>query len=164
MSNNETPRLTFFAFRRGGCHAAGRFAARLAQAYPSRAVRIIVPFPPGGASDIIAGLTCGWLSERLGQQFVTENGPRAGSNIGTAVVVNAPPDGYTLLQVGASSAINMTLYEKLNFNFRNGCERSPLLQVAAEQSDQAGQDELSRIYPIRIKTCYIGGQSHRNRL
>jgi tripartite-type tricarboxylate transporter receptor subunit TctC len=95
--------------------AVSRIAA--AQAYPSRPVRIIVPFAPGGATDIIARLMGQWLSERLGQQFITENRPGAGSNVGTEVVVNAPPDGYTLLQVGASSAINMTLYEKLNFNF-----------------------------------------------
>ena len=80
-------------------------------------MRIIVPFAPGGATDIIARLIGQWLSERVGQQFVIENRPGAGSNIGTEVVVNAPPDGYTLLLVGASSAINMTLYEKLNFNF-----------------------------------------------
>jgi tripartite-type tricarboxylate transporter receptor subunit TctC len=88
-----------------------------AQAYPTRAVRIIVPFAPGGSTDISARLIGQWLSERLGQQFVIENRPGAGSNIGTEVVVNAPPDGYTLLLVGASSAINMTLYEKLSFNF-----------------------------------------------
>ena len=88
-----------------------------AQTYPSRPVRIIVPFAPGGSTDIIARLIGQWLSERLGQQFVIENRPGAGSNIGTEVVVNAPPDGYTLLLVGASSAINATLYEKLNFNF-----------------------------------------------
>ena len=88
-----------------------------AQGYPSRPVRIIVPFAPGGATDITARLIGQWLSERLGQQFLTENRPGAGSNIGTEVVVNAPPDGYTLLQVGASSAINATLYERLNFNF-----------------------------------------------
>jgi tripartite-type tricarboxylate transporter receptor subunit TctC len=88
-----------------------------AQVYPSRPVRIIVPFAPGGSTDITARLMGQWLSERLGQQFVTENRPGAGSNIGTEVVVNAPPDGYTLLLVGASSAINATLYEKLNFNF-----------------------------------------------
>ena len=88
-----------------------------AQAYPTRAVRIIVPFAPGGSTDISARLIGQWLSERLGQQFVIENRPGAGSNIGTEVVVNAPPDGYTLLLVGGSSAINMTLYEKLNFNF-----------------------------------------------
>ena len=80
-------------------------------------MRIVVPFAAGGATDIIARLIGQWLSERLGQQFVIENRPGAGSNIGTEVVVNAPPDGYTLLLVGASSAINATLYEKLNFNF-----------------------------------------------
>jgi tripartite-type tricarboxylate transporter receptor subunit TctC len=80
-------------------------------------VRIVVPFAAGGATDIIARLIGQWLSERLGQQFVIENRPGAGSNIGTEVVVNAPSDGYTLLLVGASSAINATLYEKLNFNF-----------------------------------------------
>ena len=88
-----------------------------AQTYPSRPARIVVPFAPGGSTDIIARLIGQWLSERLGQQFVIENRPGAGSNIGTEVVVNAPPDGYTLLLVGASSAINATLYEKLNFNF-----------------------------------------------
>jgi tripartite-type tricarboxylate transporter receptor subunit TctC len=87
------------------------------QAYPTRPVRIIVPFAPGGSTDISARLIGQWLSERLGQQFVIENRPGAGSNIGTEMVVNAPPDGYTLLLVGASSAINMTLYEKLSFNF-----------------------------------------------
>ena len=88
-----------------------------AQAYPSRPVRIVVPFAAGGATDIIARLAGQWLSARLGQPFVIENRPGAGSNIGTEVVVNAPPDGYTLLLVGASSAINATLYEKLSFNF-----------------------------------------------
>ena len=88
-----------------------------AQGYPTRPVRIVVPFAPGGSTDIIARLIGQWLSERLGQPFVIENRPGAGSNIGTEAVVNAPPDGYTLLLVGASSAINVTLYEKLNFNF-----------------------------------------------
>jgi tripartite-type tricarboxylate transporter receptor subunit TctC len=80
-------------------------------------VRIIVPFAPDGSTDITARLIGQWLSERLGQQFVIENRPGAGSNIGTEAVVKAPPDGYTLLLVGASSAINVTLYENLNFNF-----------------------------------------------
>jgi tripartite-type tricarboxylate transporter receptor subunit TctC len=88
-----------------------------AQAYPVRPVRIVVPFAAGGSTDIIARLIGQWLSERLGQQFVIENRPGAGSNIGTELVVNASPDGYTLLLVGASSAINATLYDKLNFNF-----------------------------------------------
>ena len=88
-----------------------------AQAYPSRPARIVVPFAAGGSTDISARLIGQLLSERLGQQFVIENRPGAGSNVGTEVVVNAPPDGYTLLLVGASSAINATLYDKLNFNF-----------------------------------------------
>ena len=95
--------------------ALSRFA--WAQTYPVRPVRIVVPFAAGGSTDISARLIGQWLSERLGQQFVIENRPGAGSNIGTEVVVNAPPDGYTLLLVGSSSAINATLYEKLNFNF-----------------------------------------------
>src|SRR5436190_13660513 len=88
-----------------------------AQAYPARPVRIIVGFSAGGPTDITARLTAQWLSERLGRQFVVENRPGAGSNIGTEAVVNAPADGYTLLLVGATNAINATLYEKLSFNF-----------------------------------------------
>jgi tripartite-type tricarboxylate transporter receptor subunit TctC len=88
-----------------------------AQSYPSRPVRIIVGFPAGGGVDIVARLIGQWLSERLGQPFVIENRPGAGSNIATEVVVRAPADGYTLLLVHASNAINATLYDKLNFNF-----------------------------------------------
>jgi tripartite-type tricarboxylate transporter receptor subunit TctC len=88
-----------------------------AQAYPSRPVRMIVPFAPGGTSDILARLMGQWLSERLGQPFVIENRPGANSNIGTEAVVRAPSDGYTLLLVTAAAAINATFYEKLSFNF-----------------------------------------------
>jgi tripartite-type tricarboxylate transporter receptor subunit TctC len=87
-----------------------------AQAYPSRPVRIVVPFAPGGATDIIARLMGQWLSERLGQQFVIDNRPGGGSNIGTEAVVRAPPDGYTLLLIGSSAAVNAAFYDKLNFN------------------------------------------------
>jgi tripartite-type tricarboxylate transporter receptor subunit TctC len=87
-----------------------------AQGYPSRPVRLIVPFAAGGPTDILARLIGQWLSERLGQQFVIENRPGAGTNIGTQAVVNAPPDGYTLLMVSLSGAVNATLYDKLNFN------------------------------------------------
>ena len=113
----KLPRRRFLHLAAGAAAlpAASRIAR--AQAYPSRPARIVVPFAAGGATDIIARLIGQWLSERLGQQFVIENRPGAGSNIGTEVVVNAPPDGYTLLLVGASSAINATLYEKLSFNF-----------------------------------------------
>jgi tripartite-type tricarboxylate transporter receptor subunit TctC len=80
-------------------------------------VRIVVPFTPGGASDITARLMGQWLSERLGQQFVIDNRPGGGTNIGTEAVVRAPADGYTLLMVGGYNAINATLYDKLNHNF-----------------------------------------------
>jgi tripartite-type tricarboxylate transporter receptor subunit TctC len=88
-----------------------------AQAYPTRPVRLIVPFGPAGAMDITARLIGQWLSERLGQQFVIENRPGAGGNVGTEAVVRAAPDGYTLGLFGAANAINATLYDKLNFNF-----------------------------------------------
>src|SRR5262245_955772 len=80
-----------------------------AQAYPSRLVRLIVPFGPAGATDITARLVGQWLSERLGQQFIIENRPGAGGNVGTEAVVHAAPDGYTLGLFGAPSAINATL-------------------------------------------------------
>jgi tripartite-type tricarboxylate transporter receptor subunit TctC len=89
----------------------------MAQAYPERPVRIIVGFPPGGATDILARLIGQWLSERLGQQFIIENRAGAGGNIGTEAVVKAPPDGYTLLQVATPNGLSAALYTNLNFNF-----------------------------------------------
>jgi tripartite-type tricarboxylate transporter receptor subunit TctC len=89
----------------------------IAQNYPTRPVHWIVGYPPGGATDITARLLGQRLSERLGQPFVIENRPGASGNIGTEAVVNAAPDGYTLLLVNAGNAINATLYEKLNFIF-----------------------------------------------
>jgi tripartite-type tricarboxylate transporter receptor subunit TctC len=88
-----------------------------AQAYPSRPVRLIVGFAPGGAPDIVARLAGQWLSERLGQHVVVENRTGAGGNIAVEAVMNAPADGHTLLLVPTAAAINATLYEKLNFNF-----------------------------------------------
>jgi tripartite-type tricarboxylate transporter receptor subunit TctC len=88
-----------------------------ADTYPARPVHIIVGFPPGAASDINARLIGEWLSQRLGQQFIIDNRPGAGSNVGTEAAVHAPADGYTLLLVTPPNAINASLYDNLNFNF-----------------------------------------------
>jgi tripartite-type tricarboxylate transporter receptor subunit TctC len=95
--------------------AAAPFAG--AQNYPTRPVRIVVGYAPGGGTDLVARLVGQWLSERLGQQFVIENRTGAATNIGTEAVVRAPADGYTLLLAHTANAINATLYERLNFNF-----------------------------------------------
>jgi tripartite-type tricarboxylate transporter receptor subunit TctC len=95
--------------------AASRIAR--AQTYPTKPVRIVVPFAAGGRNDIAARLIGQWLSERLGQQFLIENRPGGGGNIGIEAVVRAPADGYTLLVVGSTAAINATLFETLNYNF-----------------------------------------------
>jgi tripartite-type tricarboxylate transporter receptor subunit TctC len=94
--------------------AVSRFA--WAQTYPTRPVRVIVPFAAGGGTDITARLMGQWLSDRLGQPFVIENRPGGGTNIGTEAAVKSPADGYTLLVVGTSNTVNPSLYEKLNFN------------------------------------------------
>src|SRR6478609_5855587 len=88
-----------------------------AQTYPSRQVRFVVGYPPGGGADIVARLMGQWLSERLGQPFVIENRPGANTNIATEAVVRAPPDGHTLILITTANAVNATLYDKLNFNF-----------------------------------------------
>src|SRR5262245_44685129 len=88
-----------------------------AQAYPSRPVRIIVGYPPGGATDAMARLIAQQLSERLGQQFIVDNRPGPGGNVGTEAAVRSQPDGYTLLLIFSGNAINATFYDKLNFNF-----------------------------------------------
>ncbi|MEA2883418.1 MAG: hypothetical protein QOH32_2674 [Bradyrhizobium sp.] len=88
-----------------------------AQTWPARPVRLIVGYTPGGSADLTARLTGQWLSERLGQAFVVENRPGGGTNIATEAALRAPPDGYTLLLAAPANAINVTLYDKLNFNF-----------------------------------------------
>ena len=88
-----------------------------ADTYPSRPVHMIVGFPPGSAPDIMARLAAQWMSDRLGQQFVVENRPGAGSNIGTEAVVRADPDGYTILADVLTNVLNVSLYQNLSFNF-----------------------------------------------
>src|SRR5262245_776885 len=129
----KLPRRTFL--RLAAAVAALQVACRIAraQSYPSRPVRVIVATAAGGGNDITARLIGQWLSEHFGQPFVVENRPGAGSNIGTEAVVRATADGYTLLLVSASNAINATLYEKLTFNFIQdiapvaGIMRTPLV-------------------------------------
>jgi tripartite-type tricarboxylate transporter receptor subunit TctC len=113
----KLPRRNFLHLAAGAAALPALARAAWAQAYPSRPVRIVVGLAPGGTNDFVARLMGQWLSERLGQQFVIENRPGAGGNIGTEAVVRAPADGYTLLLVGAWSAFNATLYAKLNYNF-----------------------------------------------
>jgi tripartite-type tricarboxylate transporter receptor subunit TctC len=92
-------------------------AAQAAEDYPTRPVKWVVAYPPGGTTDILARIIGQHLSDHFGQQFIIDNRPGAGNNIGTEVVVNAPPDGYTLLLVNPANGINATLYKKLQFNF-----------------------------------------------
>ena len=113
----KLPRRKFLQLAAGAAAlpAASRFA--WAQAYPVRPVRLIIGYPPGSGPDINARLIGQWLSERLGQPFVIDNRPGAGSNIGTEAVVRAPADGYTLLIAASANASNAILYDKLDFNF-----------------------------------------------
>jgi tripartite-type tricarboxylate transporter receptor subunit TctC len=113
----KLPRRGFFQLAAGAAALAAVPRSALAQTYPARAVRIIVPVAPGGALDITARLIGQWLSDRLGQAFVIENRPGANTNLGIEVVTHAAADGYTLLLIPASVTVNATLYEKLNFNF-----------------------------------------------
>ncbi len=113
----KIPRRRFLGLAASAAALAAMSRIARAQAYPTRPVHVIVPFAPGGDGDFVARLISQSLSERLRQQFVVENRPGAGTNIGTEAVVRAAPDGYTLLLCPPPCAINATLYEKLNFNF-----------------------------------------------
>jgi tripartite-type tricarboxylate transporter receptor subunit TctC len=126
----KIPRRRFLELAAGA--AAMPTASRIARAqtYPMKPVRIVVGFAPGGGTDIMARLIGQWLSERLGQQFLIENRPGAGTTIATESVVRAPADGYTLLMIGAPAAINATLYGKLNYNFIR--DIAPIASISLE--------------------------------
>jgi tripartite-type tricarboxylate transporter receptor subunit TctC len=113
----KLPRRNFLQVAAGAAALPAVSRVARTQAYPTRPVRIIIGFAPGGIAEIVARLIGQSLSERLGQPFIIESRPGAASNIATEAVVRAPPDGYTLLQVSPPAAINATLYERLNFNF-----------------------------------------------
>jgi tripartite-type tricarboxylate transporter receptor subunit TctC len=129
------PRRRFLHLAAGAAALPAVSRAALAESYPSRPVRMVVPYPPGIAPDIATRLVAQSLSQRLGQQFVVDNRPGGASNIGTEIVVRAPADGYTLLTVTMTNAINVSLYDNLNFNVLrdiapvSGLVRLPLVLV-----------------------------------
>jgi tripartite-type tricarboxylate transporter receptor subunit TctC len=131
----KLPRRNFLHLLTGAAALPAVSRIAWAQTYPTRPVRVIVGFPPGGTADIVARLVGQRLSERLGQPFVIENRPGAGGNIGTEAVVRAPADGYTLLLAATLNTINATLYDKLNYNFIRDIApvaciiRTPLIMV-----------------------------------
>ena len=143
-------RRRFLHLATGGAALSAAPRITRAQTYPTRPVRWIVGAPPGGGTDITARLMGQALSERLGQSFVIENRPGAGTNVGTEAVVRAAPDGYTLLLVNVSAAINATLYDNLNFNFMRdiapvaGIIRSPLVM------------EVNPSVPVKTVPEFIG--------
>jgi tripartite-type tricarboxylate transporter receptor subunit TctC len=138
--------------------------------YPIRTVRIIVGAPPGGGNDIVGRLIGRWLSERLGQPFIVENRPGAGTNIGTALVAQAAPDGYTLLVVSTANATNASLYRHLDFNFLSdvapiaGIDRGPLVMVVSPLVPAKSLPEFiayAKAHPgVRMGSSGVGGANH----
>jgi tripartite-type tricarboxylate transporter receptor subunit TctC len=131
----KLPRRTFLHLAASAAAALTGTGMARAQTYPSRPVRLLVGFAPGGGNDIVARIMGQWLSERTGRQFFIENRPGAGTNIATEIVVNAAPDGYTLLLAGIPNAYNAMLYNNLKFNFLRdivpvaGIARGPLVMA-----------------------------------
>ena len=145
----KLPRRKFLHLAAGAAALPAVSRIARAQAYPSRPVKLVVGSAAGGPLDIVGRLAGQWLSERLGQQFIVENRPGAGSNIAAEAVVRAMPDGYTLMVAGLSNAANESLYEKLNFNFIRdiapvaGIIRTPLIM------------ELNPSFPARTVPEFI---------
>jgi tripartite-type tricarboxylate transporter receptor subunit TctC len=172
MTNVKLPhRRKFLHLAAGAAALPSLSRIARAQAYPSRPVRIVVGFPAGGTADIATRLIGQWLSERLGQPFVIENRPGAATNLATEAVVRAAPDGYTLLFVGPSNAINATLYEKLSYNFIRdivivaGMTRTPLVLEVNPAMPAASVPELiayAKANPgkISLASYGIGSISH----
>jgi tripartite-type tricarboxylate transporter receptor subunit TctC len=164
----KLPRRQFLHLAAGAAAlpAVSRIAG--AQTYPTRPVRLIVGTAAGGTQDIIARLIGQWLSERLGQQFVIDNRPGAGTNIGTEAVVRASPDGYTLLLVGQPNAISATLYDQLNFSFTRdiapvaGITRASLVMLLTPSVPAKTVPEFiaySKSNPAKINMASVGNGS-----
>src|SRR5471030_2390183 len=128
MAHAPPERALIFRPRRQPVTRISRFAlavlaalscsgAAFAVDYPTHTVKWVVGYPPGGTTDVLARILAQWLSEKMGQQFIIENKPGGGNNIGVDFVVNSPPDGYTMLLVNPANGINATLYKNLTFNF-----------------------------------------------
>jgi tripartite-type tricarboxylate transporter receptor subunit TctC len=115
----KLPRRQFLQLAAGAAALPAMWRFASAQAYPARPIRLIAPFPAGGSIDLTARLIGQWLTERLGQQLVIENRSGAAGNIGSETAMNSPADGYTLLLCSVANAISATLYDKLNYNFRD---------------------------------------------
>jgi tripartite-type tricarboxylate transporter receptor subunit TctC len=126
-SSGQHPRRRFLGLAAGAAALPALSRIAWAQVYPTRPVRIIVGYAPGGGADIVARLIGQWLSDKLRQSFFIDNRPGASGNIGTEAVVRARPDGYTLLVATSTDAINATVYEKLNFNFMR--DISPVARI-----------------------------------
>jgi hypothetical protein len=165
----KLPRRRFLHLAAGAATLPAVSRIARAQTYPTRPVRIIHGFAPAGGADIIARLIGQLLSERLGQSFVIENRPGAGSNIATEVVVRAPPDGYTLLMVDTAPVINTTLYDNLSFNLIRdiapvaGIMRVPLVMVVHPSFSAKTVPEFiayAKENPGKINMASAGGVSH----
>jgi tripartite-type tricarboxylate transporter receptor subunit TctC len=161
----ELPRRVFLQMAAAAAALPAAPRAASAQDYPTRPVRILVGFPPGGAADIGARVMAQWLSERLGQPFIVENRPGAASNIATEAVVRAPADGYTLLAVTVNNTVNAAVYRKLGFNFIRditmvaGIIRQPLVLVVNPAVPATSVTEFIadiRDHPGRISLASFG--------
>src|SRR6516162_10089377 len=171
MPTVKLPRRAFLHLVAGAAALPAFSRIARAQIYPVRPVRIIVGFSAGGTTDIIARLIAQWLSERLGQQFIIENRPGASANLATEAVVRASPDGYTLLAVVGTNAINATLYDKLSFNLNRdiapvaGLARSPLVLEVHPSVPATTVPELvtyAKAHPgkITMASFGVGSTSH----
>ena len=161
----KLPRRKFLHLAAGAAALPAVPRIARAQAYPTRPVRWIIPFPPGGGADTVARILGQWLSERLGQPVILEHRPGGGTNVGTQTVVNSPPDGYTLLFFGVSAAINATFYATLPFNLQRdiapvaGLVDFELALVAHPSVPAQTVDELiayAKAYPGKISIGSFG--------